>query len=210
MQNIVAADRFERHYAYDIHPDLILMWNGLKRGSFKPPKTMARRTWLRLKNQKKKSALRAFAGFGVSFNGVFFASYASKKNTDIAGAAYRSLMKVKPLLKKIQFKRVDYTKIPMPKGYVIYCDPPYKFDRTRNTYTHFSGFDHDTFWALMRKWSKHNIVLISEEETNTPKDFKCVWKYKVKRSMGTHTNTTGRTTKTVYDCLFMYKYGKSI
>ena len=206
MQNIVEADVFEKHYAYDIQPDLILMWNGLKRGTFKPPRTMAKSTWLKLKNQKRNSALRAFAGFGISFNGIFFSSYAYKKNTDIPGAAYRSLMKIKPLLKRMNFKRIDYSKIKTPRGYVIYCDPPYKFDRTRNTYDNFSNFDHEKFWEIMRKWSKHNLVFISEESTNAPKDFKCIWKYNVKRTMGTHTNTTGKKTKQVYDCLFIYKF----
>lgn len=33
----------------------------------------------------------------------------------------------------------------------------------------------------MRKWSKNNIVLISEE--NAPSDFECIWEQEVSRSI---------------------------
>ena len=60
---------------------------------------------------------------------------------------------------------------------LIYCDPPYKFTQGYST----GEFNHDEFWELMRKWSKHNCVFISEE--SAPKDFNVIWKRKKRRTL---------------------------
>jgi len=39
-------------------------------------------------------------------------------------------------------------------------------------------FNHNKFWNIIRKWSKNNIVIVSEY--TAPKDFKCIWKKKKK------------------------------
>lgn len=49
----------------------------------------------------------------------------------------------------------------------------------------------------MRKWSKDNIVIISEQ--NAPEDFKCIWEKEVSRSI----KATDKSKST--EKLFMYK-----
>ena len=57
---------------------------------------------------------------------------------------------------------IDYRKVPIPKGAVVYCDPPYK-----GTEKYLVNFDHEVFyqWALSRPFP----VFISEY--NMPDDF---------------------------------------
>ena len=75
----------------------------------------------------------------------------------------------------------DYT----PNGCVIYCDPPYA---NTKTYVSAQDFNHEEFWETMRKWSKNNVVLISEE--NAPEDFRVVWSQQVSRSIKANDKTT--------------------
>ncbi len=87
-----------------------------------------------------------------------------------------------------------------PKNLLIYCDPPYKDNNLNSKY--FKNFDHDKFWNVMRKWSKNNLVIISE--STAPKDFIEIW------------STTSRSTnisKTIKykDCLYIHeKYYRKI
>ena len=57
-----------------------------------------------------------------------------------------------------------------PEGFLIYCDPPYKGNKLGISTSYFQSFDHSYFWNVMRKWSKNNLVIISE--SIAPKDFK--------------------------------------
>ena len=60
------------------------------------------------------------------------------------------------------------------KGYVIYCDPPYRGTTKYAT----KEFPYDEFYDWCREMSKDNIVLISEY--NMPDDFECVWQKETK------------------------------
>jgi NADPH-dependent 7-cyano-7-deazaguanine reductase QueF-like protein len=67
---------------------------------------------------------------------------------------------------------------------------------------YFKNFDHDVFWDIMRKWSKNNIVFISER--NAPNDFISVWEKEYKISF--LNNSKKKNVKKIYnEQLFMYK-----
>ena len=83
-------------------------------------------------------------------------------------------MKLKEPLQHVKLVSNSYDSF-KPKKMTIYCDPPYR-GNLFNT-EHFSQFDHDAFWETMRKWSKNNLVFISEYEA--PDDFMCVWEKKM-------------------------------
>jgi len=162
---------YKKYYAYDFCYDLIMLWNLLKDGKFIKPK-MTKSKWTKLRNSEP-SALRAFAGFGCSFGGQWFRGYASDyEDANSSDVAYRSLLKVKPKIENVIFKQSDYKKL-KPKGYLIYCDPPY-------SKTHCKGwgcedtFDKNEFWDKVKEWSKDNIVIVSEY--SAPKGFKSIWK----------------------------------
>ena len=169
--------------ATDIQPDIILLWQEIKNNKLIPPKNVTETYYKKVKNQPGPSALRGFVGFLCSWNGMFFAGLAIFKGTkrNVTKEATNDIKKIKPLLQKknVKFNHMSYDKH-NPKNTLIYCDPPYK---GTIGYTGTSGsFDHDKFWNTIRKWSKNNMVIVSEE--TAPKDFKCIWKKKYSRGRG--------------------------
>ena len=162
-------------YVSDIQKDLIMLWKEIKSGTFKYPKNVSKKIWLRYKNDPKPNAMRAFVGFGCSFGGKWFETYAGDYcEKDYCKVTSDGIEKLKPFIKKIKsIKHCSYEKWDNPKlkGFLIYCDPPYK---NTSKYSASTKFEHKKFWEIMRKWSKHNIVIVSEY--TAPKDFKCIWK----------------------------------
>ena len=191
---------YDRYIASDAHPDLIEMWKKLQDKSLKLPKTISEKQYYKLKEAKSPNALKAVAGFGLSFGGVYFQSYSQKyagdSNRNFYNEMKRSLDKIAPLIRKknIKFYNKSYEKW-NPKNMLIYCDPPYEDTASYST----GDFDHDKFWNIMRQWSKHNYVFISEE--NAPKDFKTLWKKEKWRTI----SSKKRDFKT--EKMFVYKDG---
>jgi len=174
---------YKKYIASDIQPDLIEMWQKIQNGTLKLPKDIDETKWKSLKNSKSPNALKAVAGFGLSFGGDFFIGYAQKyvstSGRNFYGEFKRSITKIKPTITKpiVKFCNKSY-KVLKPVNMLIYCDPPYK---DVVGYTGAGTFNHEEFWNIMRLWSKNNIVFISEEKA--PNDFKCVWSNRKRRTL---------------------------
>ena len=86
-------------------------------------------------------------------------------------------------IKDVKFQCISYDKL-KPKYKLIYCDPPYESStfpiKYRRDTKEYDKFDNEEFWEIMRKWSKNNIVLISEMDA--PEDFVEVWNMERYRS----------------------------
>ena len=167
------VDDYNVHIS-DNHKDLIMLWKEVKVGKFKYPKTVSERTYNRFKKSNEPSAMRAFIGFGCSFGGKWFSSFAEDYNTNrisICNGTVSGLKKTTNKIKKIKkIKHQSYEKW-KPVNCLIYCDPPYQNTTQYNTD---SDFNHYEFWNKVRECSKNNIVIVSEY--TAPKDFKCIWK----------------------------------
>ena len=154
----------------DIHPDLIMLWNEVKDGTFVYPEEITKEEWLKYK-VSPPSAMRAFYGFGLSFGGMWFSSYAPlySRSKSVLNETINSIKRQEQYIKKInEIIHCSYD-THKPEGMLIYCDPPYK-----NTEKYSNGkFDSNKFWETVRHWSKNNIVIVSEFEA--PDDFKCIW-----------------------------------
>jgi DNA adenine methylase len=181
--------------ASDINLDLILMWKKIQQ-RWLPPKNCSEIKYNKLKNSTTPSAERGFYGFACSFGGYFFGSFADKyrKNKDSVELGIRGISKIIPYINNIKFKHGSYDKY-TPKNSLIYCDPPYKDNKISNK--HFINFDTDKFWNVMRKWSKNNIVFISEREA--PSDFICIWSKSPKQ------NYSKGNVKSTDECLFIHE-----
>ena len=85
--------------------------------------------------------------------------------------AIKNLKKQAPNLKDIEFINCSFLDLPKDKikGYVIYCDPPYKDITKYKT----ESFPYNEFYQWCRDMSENNIVLISEY--HMPEDFTCIW-----------------------------------
>ena len=175
---------YSKYIASDFHPDLIEMWKKVQNNTLKIPENITEDDYNKLKASKSDSpnALRAVAGFGLSFGGKFFAGYAQKwagnSGRNFLREFKTSIQKITPLISKknVVFYNKSYDKF-KPKNMLIYCDPPYKSTEGYST----GEFDHDHFWNTMREWSKNNCVFISEE--SAPSDFAVVWKLKKRRTL---------------------------
>lgn len=96
-------------------------------------------------------------GFIASYNGRWFdggyakSGYEKTKNgvryRDYYKEASANLLAQAPNLRGITFKACDY-KSAHPKGFVVYCDPPYCGTKQ---YANAQMFDYNEFWNIMRE-----------------------------------------------------------
>ena len=174
-------------HANDYHPDLIKMWKEVQKNKFVYPESISEKEYNEAKELKSPNAYKAFVGFGMSFGGRYFGAYAPKhlggKKEDFCKEMVNSLKRIAPKIKNVTFTNKDYRTL-KPHNMLIYCDPPYKQTKYpikyRRGIKEYDVFDNDEFWDIMRKWSKTNIVLISE--TTAPDDFIEVWSKESNRS----------------------------
>ena len=185
----------------DVNKDIVKFWKGLKR-SWKPPTYVDQNLFDTLKYSDSPSADRAYVGNVFSFNGATFSGYRgkyqSKKETDTQiKNNYEDVMDLKPLVKKKNVtilpsrSYIDIEPDDFPNNLTIYCDPPYKTSLSKMNNKHLNSFDTKEFWNTMRKWSENNLVFISENLGHAPKDFKCVWKKEVHRSINNRSRSKG-------------------
>lgn len=162
----------------DNHEYLISMWQGAQEG-YTFPDIITDEQYKYIKaNKDEDKALTGFVGFGCSFGGKWFGGLArNKKGDNYCARANRSLYKDLKGLMDAEFTCLDYKDVTIPKGSVVYCDPPYA-----NTTGYTTGkFDTKDFWEYIRLISKENMVFISEE--NAPDDFECIWQKEIKRML---------------------------
>lgn len=154
--------------ASDANEALITMYKVLQNG-WLPPEEVSEALYAEYKaKQDPSDPLTAFIGIGCSFGGKWFGGYARQKGYNFAAGGRRALQKQMPFIKDVHFMSCDYIDH-TPNNNLIYCDPPYA---NTTTYTACEKFDSNVFWKCMRRWSKNNIVVISEY--SAPEDFRCV------------------------------------
>jgi len=173
--------------ANDYHPDLIQMWQDLQNGSLQMPTSISYNEYEKAKLIDSPNGYKAFVGFGMSFGGKYFGGYAMKylnnKKEDFCKEMINSLNKTRPIIQNVQFTCNDYRTLD-PINMFIYCDPPYLSERFpikyRRDIKYYDEFNNDEFWNIMRRWSKNNMVVISE--MTAPSDFVEIWSQERYRS----------------------------
>lgn len=167
----VAAKRYANCYAYDLHPDLILLYQALQNG-WQPPTAVSEDEYKQLRHAEP-SAMRGFVGFGCSFGGKFFGGYArGEGRIHHADSSRNSLRRMK--LDNVQFAQASFFDLDWqqfnPSDCVIYCDPPYSNTQGYSV----GGFDHATFWAECERL--HDLgFLVFVSEYNAPGHWHHVW-----------------------------------
>ena len=135
-----------------------------------------------IKELKSPNAMKAVAGFGMSFGGKYFGGYIQKYSGGSNRNFYREVtnslekIRIKIQIPNINFYNKSYNEWD-PKKMLIYCDPPYEKTTGYST----GAFNSKNFWDLMEKWSKDNYVFISEE--SAPSGFVSIWSKKKKRTL---------------------------
>ena len=164
-----------RRIANDKHNFLIQMWRALRDGWI-PPDNITREQWTYIKeHQLEDMALTAFAGFGCSFGGIWFSSYAvgdyGGHTRNYALSAKKKLLHKISNMENVEFLAQDYKDVIIPYGSFVYCDIPYK-----NTSGYTVGeFNHDEFYQWVITNKDNFTCYISEYKHNVPAEFEIVW-----------------------------------
>lgn len=172
-------------FACDLNDDIILMWQSLQEG-WQPPKKCSETYYNKLKYSKMSSPERGFIGSACSFGGVYFSGYSGKyrdvnSNRDDLKNGQRNIENIMPDMDTVNFLDSNSYDSFSPEGFMIYCDPPYAGTKQYSV----GNFDSETFWKHVRRWSKKNLVFVSDE--TAPNDFVSVWEKKCSRSIVSNT-----------------------
>lgn len=159
----------------DIHRELIALLNKAKNDVNSIPDEISEEEYKIVKDNKSsyEDWYVGLVGFCATFGAKYFGGYARDKQGDrnIPKEGIRNLKKQAPNLKDIKFKCCSFLDLPKDKikGYVIYCDIPYKGTTKYKT----EEFPYEKFYEWAKEMSIHNTILISEY--NMPDEFECIW-----------------------------------
>ena len=204
--NIIDKIECNNKIGVDVHEELIELLKYAQQNEL--PETISEEEYSEVKNNKEDYPkwYVGLVGFCGSFGAKYFGGFARRYNKDgslfdVPRQAINSLRKQSKLdgFKSVKFLHMDFRNLPKDKikGYVIYCDPPYR-DTTKYQR---EQFPYEGFYQWCKDMSKDNVVLVSEY--NMPEDFECIWEKQHKISLGSGVN--GKNDKNRVEKLFIYK-----
>ena len=185
--NVIDKINCNNKIGCDIHTELIELLKYVQNNYNKLPLTISEEEYNNVKNNKDNYPkwYVGLVGFCATFGCKYFGGYGrslGKKNKprDVPSVSINNLRKQAPNLKDIKFVNCNFLDLPIDKikGYVVYCDPPYRDTTKYST----KNFPYELFYDWCRKLSKNNVVLVSEY--NMPDDFICIWEKSVKINIG--------------------------
>ena len=196
----VMAPAFATVHLSDANEDLMLLWEAARTG-WVPPHQLSEELWHQLKHATEPSALRAFAGFGVSFGGAWFKSYARDnpaRGDRYAQASSRAVTRYAEKIRHANIRHLDYAHAGeyVTDDAVVYCDPPYQ---GTDAYDAVGQFDSSRFWATAEGWSNRG-ARVYVTEYNAPDGWVPVWKRRVPVTINKTDNT-----KTATEHLFVHE-----
>lgn len=157
--------------ASDVDGNLIALLEAVRDGWKPPARVSPRRYSDLLADRIDDPKLRAFIGYGCSWGGKWLGGYARSDTQNYAESAARSLRRKAALLRGVQFRAADYRTL-RPSGALVYCDPPYASTTAHSPGSTLAEFDSQEFWDVVRKWSRTNVVIVSEY--SAPPDFESI------------------------------------
>ena len=177
--NMIDKIKCNNKIGCDIHKELIELLKHIQITINDLPITITEDEYNYVKNNKDNHEdwYVGLVGFCATFGAKYFGGYArGNDKRDRSGEGIRNLKKQAPNLKDIKFINCSFLDLPKDKikGYVIYCDPPYRGTAKYKT----EEFPYEEFYEWCREMSKNNVVLISEY--NMPDDFECIWQKETK------------------------------
>lgn len=183
--NMIDKIKHHNKIGCDIHKELIALLQYAQENEL--PDTITEEEYTAVKNNKTnyEDWYVGLVGFCGSFGAKYFGGFArGNDNRNRQNEAIRNIRRQIENLKGIKFNCLNFLDLPKDKikGYVIYCDPPY-----RDTIKYGADeFPYEEFYEWCKEMSIHNTILISEY--NMPDDFECIWEKKLKNSLGSGVN----------------------
>lgn len=152
-----------QYLASDINKSLILMWQALQQ-SWKPPTRLIDRTeFMKLKYNEDSSAEKGYIGHFYGYMGKYFVTFDNRRTQKQADETSNIMTNMGQRLQHVMFSTGDYKMHSSLRGFVVYCDSPYK-ESSRYYQENAQSqpkFNHDMFWEWCREMSKNNLVFIS-------------------------------------------------
>ena len=187
----------------DIHEELIQLLKYVQEYSNLLPDTISESTYNDVKNNRNKYEkwYAGLVGFCSSFGAKYFGGYAKgNDNRNRQNEAIRNLQKQAPNLQGTKFINASFLDLPKDKikGYVIYCDPPYRNTTKYKT----EEFPYEEFYQWVKDMSVHNTVLISEY--NMTDEFECIWSKESKVNFDSNRESNDKNNIRI-EKLFTYK-----
>lgn len=156
----------------DAHPALIALYRAIASG-WNPPETLTETEYVAARYLPDSDPLKAFAGFGCSFGGRYFAGYARphvRQRNPVGAARHSCITSVEAVASSgSQIVCQSFFDAAPRAGLTVYCDPPYM-----GTTGYRVAFDSDAFWRRAREWANAGSrVFVSEYEC--PIDHEVAW-----------------------------------
>ena len=166
----------------DIHKQLIALLQFAQEHSEEIPERILEEEYKTLQANKENYPdwYLGLVGFCASFGAKYFGGYARDSKADNSGkwsaGAIRNLKNQVNNLKDVIFKNIRFQDLPLDKikGYVIYCDIPYRGTTKYVT----DSFPYEQFYDWVKAASVNNTVLVSEY--SMPDEFTCIWQKETK------------------------------
>ena len=179
--------------ANDKHKYLIALWKALLDGWLHPDK-ISREEYVFIRDNKDDSPyLAGFVGFACSFAGRWFEGYAyNSKGHNYCLSSKRSCINKLSNLNNVEFYNLNYDKVNIRKGSLVYCDIPYKGSKPYCK-KEVGIFDHYEFYQWVRDNSSTYDIYISEYKENVPEDFEIVWEMESRKIIRNAENEAVRT-----------------
>ncbi|XZH99900.1 hypothetical protein ACSXEK_15825 (plasmid) [Clostridium perfringens] len=203
--NVIDKVECNNKIGCDIHKELIALLNKAKENINDIPDEITEEEYNRVKNNKSdyEDWYVGLVGFCATYSARYFEGYARSFKADgvtprnMSAEAIRNLKKQSLNLKDIKFKNCNFLDLPKDKikGYVIYCDIPYKGTKKYKT----KEFPYEEFYKWAIEMSKHNTVLISEY--NMPEDnFECIWQKETKVNIDSNRKSSDKRVEKLFKC----------
>lgn len=172
----------ENRIGCDIHKQLIALLQHVQEHGEELPERILEEEYKTVQANKENYPdwYLGLVGFCASFGAKYFGGYARDSKADNSGkwssGAIRNLKKQLPNIKDVKFIHTSFQNLPLDKikGYVIYCDIPYRGTTKYAT----DSFPYDEFYNFVKAASMNNTVLISEY--SMPDEFTCIWSKETK------------------------------
>lgn len=138
--------------ANDFNYYLIELFRAIQNG-WLPPTDISENEYKHIKDNKDSypPELVGFVGFGCSYGGVFFNTFArggfqkNGKPRNYCNESRTNILKQKLKIEGVIINYGNYWDLEIPENSIIYCDPPYQ-----GTSDYKIKFDHDEFWQWAR------------------------------------------------------------
>lgn len=204
--NMIDKIQCDTKIGIDLHEELIELLQYAQKNEL--PETISEDEYKMVKDNRESYPkwYVGLVGFCGSFGAKYFGGFARRYNKDgslfdVPKQAINSLRRQSKLeeFKNIKFIHTSFQELPKDKikGYVIYCDPPYRGTTKYKT----EEFPYEEFYEWCREMSENNVVLVSEY--SMPDDFECIWQKELKTSLGSGVN--GASDKNRVEKLFIHK-----